>query len=69
MVKYLNISNISFSRRSDRSKCLLEQDSPNMLSSFTINKKLLSVPRQCKEWLKKRFDTEAPNREVMNHFQ
>lgn len=62
-----NISNVSFSHRSDRSKCLLEQDVPNMLSSFQINRKLFAVYRQCKQWLKGRFDTESII-EVMNTF-
>lgn len=41
--------------RDDQSKCLLTQDSPNKLSSFTRNKDIYASSRQCKEFVKEDY--------------
>lgn len=44
-----------FCHRDEQSKCLLTQDSPNKLTSFTRNNDIYASSKQCKEFVKEDY--------------
>lgn len=53
---YKIVNFLIFPCSDDQSKCLLTQEGPNKLSSYTMNKNLFTKSRQCKEYLKDQHD-------------